>query len=47
MTVKHLLWTRALIILSLSLNLPTAKVLTDFVHGVTPQNYRSTPDYPL
>ena len=47
MTVEHLLWTRAMIILALSLDLPTKKVTDDFVHGITPDRYRANPDYPL
>lgn len=45
--LERLIWTRALIILSLSLDLSTEKVLTDFTHGITPDHYHANPEYPL
>lgn len=44
----NLTWVRAMIILQIMRETKNdQQVLNDFVHGITPNNYHSTPEYPL
>ena len=48
MKLYDITWLRAMIILQImAMVKDDQRVLNDFIHGVTPDNYHSTPEYPL